>query len=114
MTLSSLLALLESGAIAQLRADIAAPLKAFQRGMSERGRSAPIELSGTGTPALVGETHVANLITAYVSDQLSGVELHYVASALDISPEAEYSSEIVRDVVFTLSSPENPEPLSLG
>lgn len=106
MTLSSLLGLLEGGSIRQLRSEIAAPLEAFARGLKERGRAAPITLRDKGTPVLVREVHLANLIKAYVSCELSAVELDYVANVLALSPDAEYSTASVRDVVFALSSPE--------
>jgi len=90
----------------QLRTEIAAPLKPFERGLKERGRSCPITLSETGTPAVVREVHVANLIKAYLSRELSPVELDYVANALDLSEDAEYATESVREVVFALATPE--------
>ena len=92
--------------------EIETPLKIFERGLNERGRVVPITLRNTGTPALVREVHVANLIKAHVSRQPNAVEFDYVANALDLCEDAEYATETIREVVFALSSPEANGQLS--
>ena len=79
MTLSSLLALLE------------------------RGRSAPVELDTVGESSVVKAAHVAVLLNAYDEDSLSQIELRYLASAIDLSPDASYDSNAVRDLISRLS-----------
>lgn len=106
MTLSLLLVLLERGAFQQLRSEIAVPLESYSRGLKGLGRSCPVVLRETGTPAVVREVHVENLIKGYLSRELSAIELDYVANALDLSEDADYATEGVREVVFALSTPE--------
>ena len=106
MTLSLLLALLERSAFQQLRSEIAVPLESYSRGLKERGRSSPIVLTEMGTPAVVREVHVENLIKAYLSGELSAIELDYLANALDLSEDADYATKAVREAVFALSTPE--------
>jgi hypothetical protein len=106
LTASSLLALLESGDVARLRAAIAEPLRAFGRGLAEPGRSAPIELATTGESMVVTLKHVTSLLTAHIEHKLSALELRYLANALDISPDARYDSEAVCQAVSGLSSDE--------
>jgi len=113
LTLSSLLALLERGDVSALRARIAEPLRAFGRGLAERGRSAPIQLASTGKPALVTREHVAALLNAYVGHELSAPELRYLANALDLSPDAKYDSEVVCQSVSSLSSDEEFDAVEL-
>ena len=113
LTLSSLLALLKDGNVDGVRARIAEPLRAFSRGLAERGRSAPIELRTTDEPALVTRAHVTVLLNAYIERKLSPIELRYLASALDISPDAKYDSEVVCQVIFSLSSDEEVDAAQL-
>ena len=103
MTLSSLLELLERGAISDVSAAIARPLVVFRRGLLERGRSTPVELDTVGNSSIVKATHVAALLNAYDNDSLSQIELRYLASAIDLSPDASYDSNAVRDVVSHVS-----------
>jgi hypothetical protein len=79
MTLSSLLTLIEQDAIAQVRTAIAKPLAAFRRGLTERGRSALIELNTVGEPSVVKAAHVCALLNAHANDSLSQIELRYLA-----------------------------------
>jgi hypothetical protein len=113
LTLSSLLVLLEGGDVSRLRARIAEPLRAFGRGLAERGRSAPIELAITGKSTLVTREHVAALLNAYVGHELSATELRYLATAFDISPDAKYGSEVVCQAVSSLASDEDFDAVEL-
>ncbi len=113
LTLSSLLALLERGDVSGLRARIAEPLRAFSRGLAERGRSAPIELAVAGKSALVSREHVAAPLNAYVGHELSASELRHLANALDISPDAKYGSEVVCQALSILSSNEEFDAVDL-
>ena len=113
MTLSSLLELLERGAFQQLRTEIAVPLESYSRGLKMRGGSCPIVVKDTGTPVVVRDVHVESLIKAYLSRELSSLELDYLANCLDLSEDADYATESVREVVFALSTPETNGQLTV-
>jgi hypothetical protein len=68
----------------------------------ERGRSSPVELDTVGESAVVTAAHVAVLLNAYDKNSISQIELRYLATALDLSPDASYDGN-VRDVVSRLS-----------
>ena len=103
MTLSSLLMLLEQGALIQIRTAIAKPLVAFRRGLAERGRSAPVELNTVGQSSAVKAAHIVVLLNAHANDSLSKIELRYLANAIGLSPDASFDSNAVRDVISQLS-----------
>jgi hypothetical protein len=103
MTLSALLSLLERGSVTEIRAAIARPLAVFRRGLSERGRSAPVELEKLGKLYAVTGAHVAALLNARGKGSLDDIELRYLSTALALSPDASYDSDVVREVVSHLS-----------
>jgi hypothetical protein len=102
MTLSSLLALLDSEAFEQVRSEIARPLQAFERGLAERGRSAPVELDREAVSPLIESAHLRSLLEAYLAGKLTRVELYYVANVLALS-DAGFSDESAQDATFFLA-----------
>ena len=75
----------------------------FRRGLAERGRSAPVELENVGKVSRVTGAHVAVLLNAHGEGLLDDTELRYLSTALDLSPDASYESDLVREVVSHLS-----------
>jgi len=102
MTLSSLLAWLDSGAIERVRTEIARPLRAFERGLAERGRSAPVELDREAVSPPIRRGHLRALLGAYVSGTVSSVELYYLANVLALS-DADFSDDSAQETTFVLA-----------
>ena len=102
MTLSSLLALLDSEAFEQIRSQIARPLQAFERGLAERGRSAPVELDGEAVSPLIEPGHLRSLLAGSLAGKLTRVELYYIANVLALS-DAGFSDTSAQDATFVLA-----------
>lgn len=94
-----------SGNGAELKAAIQSALPAFRRGLAERGRSATLEVHEECHGFSITQQQVENLCGWYLSGEIDGVELEYVASLIDVSEDFQYANN-VGDAIFTLSTPE--------
>jgi hypothetical protein len=82
---------------------IADAIPEFKRGLSERGRSAPIKIISDNRSFVIQETHLSNLCSWYAQGQIDDIEIEYIASALDICSDYEFADAHIEDAIKSLS-----------
>jgi hypothetical protein len=98
--------------VGALRQAIAPAVASFRAGLSVRGGSAPIDIKTEGREFRITEVHVRKLCEEYLAERLDEVELSYVATALELSPDFVMASEGVEEAISLLSDPAANSPMS--
>jgi hypothetical protein len=95
-----------------LREAIASAMPAYRHGLAETGRSGPVVVSSDGSLLVIAASHLVVLCEAFMDEQIDGVELGYLATALELAHDFQFVSEDMEDITSFLSSPEASGPIT--
>lgn len=84
----------------------------FKKALSKKGASAPIQMETEGELFIVDNDQVLRLCDDYLQDRLTGIDVDYLASALELSEDFVFASKVVEEAVFLLTDPVVNGPLS--
>jgi hypothetical protein len=101
-----------SGSGPALREAIAPAMPAYRRGIAEKGRSCPVVVDSDGSLLVIATSHLIVLCEAFLDEQIDEVEVGYLATALELTPDFTFVSDDVEDITSFLT-PEASGPITM-
>jgi hypothetical protein len=99
--LYQLLSTSQSGAA--LREMIAPAIPDYRQGLIDRELARPVDVECDGALLVIAASHLSTLCEAFLEEQLDGVEIAYIATALEVTPDFRFVSKEVEECAFLLS-----------
>jgi hypothetical protein len=99
--LYQLLSTSQSGAA--LREMIAPAIPDYRQGLIDRELARPVDVECDGALLVIAASHLSTLCEAFLDEQLDGVEIAYIATALEVTPDFRFVSKEVEECTFLLS-----------
>ncbi len=86
--------ILDSSNADKLEGSINSGIEKFKKGLSEKGRIAPVELQDEGENFIVTSYEILTLCNWYLQNKLDEIELEYIANLLELSEDFNYEHKI--------------------